>query len=411
MKKNFVLFGLLILGFVATLNANPLSISDQDYQAMMEKSLTSAGNNYRIKKVIEKLRKGDDVYIAAIGGSVTEGTGPDNYLDGYAYQFVNKVTGKYAANKDNVHFVNAGLQGTSSVIGLVRYQQDVVVSLGHTPDLLIIEFAVNDINEPTRQRAFEALIHDALVQNDDTAIIVLYSAALYPKTQSVMAPVADYYQVSQVSVSDAYDMAAENNVVNPKEFFKDVVHPLAPGHEIMADCLMYFLQQMDEASLDKKNALPEKPFKSPDFFNFQRILENNENVRIFMGGFNQVDPNTQGLLKSKEKAFPHNWYHSSKSLPKSLIFEVTCKNFILCYKEQGAWLQEKFGKVEIYVDGKRHLEKNSNLFDGANPKGWNNCVNLLLIDQAEAKPHTIEIKMTKGSEKKGFTVVCAGYSE
>lgn len=409
MKK--LIFAFLSLFLFTTITANPLDLTDAAYKIMMERSLTSCGNNYRIKKVIEKLRKGEAVYVAALGGSVTEGKGPASFREGYAYHFNRKLADEFAAKREKVYFVNAGLSGTQSPLGLIRYEQDVIAPLGNNPDLLIIEYAVNDIEEPTKQRAFEALIHDALSRNENTAIIILYSAAVYPKTQKVMMPIAEYYGLQQVSPSDAYDYAVLKGFFKSSDYLTDVVHPTAAGHEIMADCLINMMKTVDKAVLDSKPALPEKALKSPDFFNFKRITESNDEVKIISGGFDRSDPNTQTVDKNGKANFPQNWYHSSKSLPDSLVFNVTCKNFILVYKIQGSWLSEKFGKAEIYVDGKKFSYKSATLFDGGKPNGWNNCENLLIIDDAEAKPHKIEVRMAKGNEKKGFTVVCAGYSK
>ena len=57
------------------------------YNAMIEDSLLSDGNNARLLRVIEKARNGEDVYIATIGGSITEGAGAANYKDCYAASF------------------------------------------------------------------------------------------------------------------------------------------------------------------------------------------------------------------------------------------------------------------------------------------------------------------------------------
>lgn len=407
MKKNIVLSIILILSAILMpLFATPFNISSEDYKILMEKSLTSAGNNYRIKNVIQKLRNGDDVYVAALGGSVTEGEGPENFRDGYAYQFNKKLGDEFAFKREKIHFDNAGLSGTTSPLGLIRYKQDVVDVLGHVPSLLLIEFAVNDIEEPTKQRAFEALIHDVLSASEETAIIVVYSAAMYPKTQKVMMPIAEYYGVQQVSPSDAYDLAISKGLFKSNEYFKDIVHPLSAGHEFMADCIINLMKVIDKSSLDDKKSVPSQSLKSPNFFGFQQITKSNSDVTIIPGGFDEIDVNTQTIKKSGKGNFPKNWHHSSKSGKENFIMNINCKNLILSYKEQGSWLSEKFGKAEIYVDGRK-----IDTFDGAKANGWNNCVTLLLIDKPTSANHTVEIKMAKGSERKGFTIVCMGYSK
>ena len=75
---------------------NPLNISDTVFATMMEKSVVNKGNNYRVKKFLEKVRSGEQVYVACIGGSVTEGAGPADFRDGYAYQFSKAIRNTYS---------------------------------------------------------------------------------------------------------------------------------------------------------------------------------------------------------------------------------------------------------------------------------------------------------------------------
>ena len=58
--------------------------TDTAYQKMVKTALVDTGNNYRLKTVIEKIKKGKKVYIAKKGDNVTEGAGPQDFKDGYA---------------------------------------------------------------------------------------------------------------------------------------------------------------------------------------------------------------------------------------------------------------------------------------------------------------------------------------
>ena len=53
----------------------PVQFDTEEYQNMIAGSLVSTGNNYRLKKVIEKCKRGEEVTIAYIGGSITQGAG------------------------------------------------------------------------------------------------------------------------------------------------------------------------------------------------------------------------------------------------------------------------------------------------------------------------------------------------
>lgn len=384
----------------------PFGIADDEYQALLDISLISKGNNYRLKKVIQKLRAGEDVYIAALGGSVTEGAGPANFKDGYAYQFNNKLKEKYTPNNGaNVHFDGAGLSGTPSSLGLTRYQSDVVDVLGVEPDLLIIEFAVNDDGSEQATRAFEALIRNALLANKDTAVIALYSAATYGNTAQNKKPVAEFYGVPQINVLDLFNYGVGKGYFtkNPGEYYADNVHPTKSGHELQADAIMNLFAAVDASSDDAESAVPENWCKPKPLTNFTRIFDNDKNVKITKGSFSGTDTSTQGIKKTNKGNFPKNWYHDSGD--ESFKMEINCKSLIFTYKEQGSWLSKKFGKAEIYVDGKLKAT-----YDGGKAGGWCNCVPVFLIDEAETSKHTVEVKMASGEESKGFTIVALGYS-
>ena len=49
----------------------PTPSAEEVYEDMVVRSLNYAGNNYRLKKVMEKMRAGEKVRIGILGGSVT----------------------------------------------------------------------------------------------------------------------------------------------------------------------------------------------------------------------------------------------------------------------------------------------------------------------------------------------------
>jgi len=384
---------------------NPLGISDEVFSSMLEKSVINKGNNYRVKKFLEKIRSGEMVYVACIGGSVTEGAGPADFRDGYAYQFSKALRTTYSpAGATNVTFDGAGLSGSSSVVGLVRYNQDVVEVLGHTPDLLVIEFAVNDGGDPTNQRCFEQLIRNGLESNPDAVVIALYSAAKYPNTQTQMSQVANYYQIPQASVQDAFNN--RQGSFTDAQYYTDNVHPTKDGHAIMCAVLMNLLDIADKAEADAEFAVPTEYRKRKNFAGFKQILGDDENVTITAGSFNSKDGQTQGLKKTNKGDFPNNWYKKTGSSNDALTMNINCKNLVLVYKDFGSWTGIKAGKADIYVDGTRVKTVN-----GLSGSGWNNCIEVVVIDEESAASHTVEVKMADSDGDKAFTICGMGYSK
>ena len=81
--------------------------------------------------------------IAYIGGSITQGArATPIHTQSYAYQSWHMFDLAYG-NGNNVHLVKAGVGGTPSELGMLRFERDVVRD-GVLPDLVVIEFAVND---------------------------------------------------------------------------------------------------------------------------------------------------------------------------------------------------------------------------------------------------------------------------
>lgn len=384
---------------------HPLSIPNDVYASMLEKSIIDKGNNYRIKKFLEKLRSGEQVFVACIGGSVTEGAGPNDFRDGYAYQFSKKLISTYAPKgASNLKFDGAGLSGSSSVVGLVRYEQDVVNVLGTEPDLLVIEFAVNDGADPTKQRAFEELIRRALSAKPDAAVIALYAAATYPNTQNQMKVVANHYQIPQVSVQNAINY--RQNSFEDKKFYTDYVHPTKEGHTIMAECLMNIIDIADKSELDEIFEIPATCKKEKPLSGFKQILGDDENVKISAGSFNSTDNQTQSLKKTNKGNFPINWHRKPDSGSESFKMEVTCSKLIFVHKDFGNW-GVKGGKAEVIVDG-IPLSQKLNGFTGS---GWNNCVETIIIDSEETAKHTVEVKMIDEHQDRAFSIIGMGYSK
>lgn len=414
---------------------NELGIPNEVYQKDILKSFKALGNNYRIHKLIEKLQAGKEtVYIATIGGSVTEGGGAADWNDGYAYKFVEALTKKYAKDSSKVVYDNAALSGSSSATALVRYENDVVKTLGHTPDLLTIEFAVNDYLEPTQGRGFEYMVRSALTANENAAVIAIHAAAAYGNQQHVTSPFAEYYNIPQVSILDAVN--AEGSGFDTKEkstYYTDNVHPTTPGHRFTVDCLMALVEKLYSAAEDKPFPVPAE-WKSPkSFADYKTIYRGtpDSNVKIAEGGFSGKDDQSQQVFK-KVKPFDNNWHYDGTN-HQSFTMELDCKNLIMIYKDRSKPAEAEvnkseaavnsstgnnsstkntapvpftFGQAEIYVDGNK-----SQTLNGCTGTGWGNCVPVMLIDETECKHHKVEIKLAEGDENKGFSILGLGYSK
>ena len=390
-------------------STNGLGISDSKYEEIIKKSLVSSQNNHLVKKVLAKMKAGEPVILAAIGGSVTEGAGPSTYTQGYAYQFKDLFIQKYAANKEKVKFVPAGIGGTPSALGVIRYQKDVLDAGGRDPDLLIIEFAVNDWLECSNTRAMEYLVRNALKNN--TAVIMLYAAATYTNQQAQIKPIADFYKLPQVSISDGLLNSGVNQENDSKVYYSDYVHPTSAGHTYMAKCLMNLIEEIEKAPEDQAFVIPDSYKNENPFISFTSLFSNSsdKNVTISPGAFSGKDDAIQGYSHGG-KCFPDNWMKASGdpstgsgTETEPFCMTLNCKSLIMVYKNAN---NDFFGSAEVYIDGK--LQKS---YAGHEEGGWNNCMIVMLIDEKSPAQHKVEIKMAAEDQDKAFTILAFGYAQ
>lgn len=375
------------------------------YEEMLQTSLLSTGTNGRLEKVLEKLANGEDVKIGFIGGSVTEGAGAAKITESYADQVVTNLKAKYPSA--NISYVNAGLGGTPSALGIMRYERDIVDAFGGTPDLLFIEFSVNDYQEATDGRAFESLVRTALESSEDTAVALVFAVFKSKwNMQDVYIPMGDLYGLPMISIKDATKKPFENGKLTDEKFFSDEYHPTSYGHTIMADCICYVLNEAAAKEVpEKAGEVPESTVRGNDFQGSVLVTAKEANGAVITaGGFASTDTAVHAFMRGGKIAFPDNWKHTKDSAGDAFEMKLTCKTLLINFKQSGN--ADTAGAVEVLVDG--NVVKEINSFAQG---GWNQSIVDLIIDEKEAKEHTVTIRMKAGDENKEFTLLAFAYTK
>lgn len=385
------------------------------YQEMLQKSLVQTGNNARLKAAIDKAKRGEETTIAFIGGSITQGAGavPINKKC-YAYQTFEglcKLAGKGV--DENIHYIKAGVGGTPSELGMIRYERDVLRDGKVTPDIVIVEFSVNDEGDETKGVCFDSLVRKILAAENKPAVILLFAVFANDwNLQDRLGVVGERYQLPMVSTKDCvveqfYKKAGEGKVVTKNQFFYDCFHPTNIGHKIMADGLIYLMQQVDSNSMDADTLdLAAVPAPIGDTFEkvwlYDRSSEASDAIKVVsIGDFSEADEELQGVEMDRDltqtKEFPYNWKHISGREP--FVMEVNCSSLVLVCKDSGA---PDAGCAQVLVDGEEVLL--------ADPKinGWTHCNPLICFQDGEQKKRRVEVRMQPGDEDKAFTILGFG---
>lgn len=380
------------------------------HDEIMKKSLVSTGNNTRIKKAIEKARNGEPVTIAYIGGSITDGAmaTPKELCYAYrSYEYFKKTFGK--GDGSNVKFINAGLSGTPSTIGMVRYDRDIVKVAGGNPDIVFIEFAVNDGGEATKGEGYESLIRTILKSNNNPAVVLLFSIFKGGyNEQARLQPIGTYYNLPMVSIHDGILPAINAGKMKNEEFFHaDGLHPINDGHKLYAEAIDYMYDTIDkETKATSDITIPDAAKIGKGYENILMIdsKTTSSDYTITPGSFKGVDNNIYtSYWDNSHKSFPNNWMHTSANGSDSMKISLTCKSFVVVYKSGD---KNTFGKADVYVDGTKKAT-----LDGTQGGSWNNPLPGIIFNDATAAKHEIEIKMASDSSAKNFTVEAFGYTK
>lgn len=357
---------------------------------MVERSLTAVGNTERMQRAIAKARAGEEVTLVYLGGSITEGASAKPQATRcYAYLSAQMFAEKFMPDPSRLRYVNAGISGTPSLLGITRAAQDVLV---HEPDVVFVEFAVNDSNDPTSQMVYESLVRKLLTSESQPAVVLIFTLLnSYYSCQPHMMLIGKHYDLGMISVKDAVQPQIMSGAMKWADYSADYAHPTTEGHA--------FVAQLVGNYFDHAAATPAQPYVMPDKPRIGNALETLVNVRN--GDACIVDTGCFPFGGASCYSYKQGWRHlSAASGTDPMVLRLTCSHLTFAFKQER---NTQCGKAEIWVDGK--LKQTLN---GYADNAWGNVVTVML-SLGESTEHTIEIRMAEGDEAKRFTLLDVAY--
>lgn len=360
-----------------------------DYEKMVDRSLISVGDMTRMADVFQKAQNGEDITVAYIGGSITEGYNAGT-TEFYAKTCTDLLQGYFP--DITVTGVNAGISGTPSLLGNLRLERDV---LSADPDIVFVEFAVNDGQEADYKNAYESLVRTLLTQEKDIAVVLLFTVLDSGYTcQEHMSKIGANYDLPMISVHDSVYEEIEAGRMTWQDYSNDQSHPNAYGHKCITDFVDNYYQKVlpvvAENVGEVSKELPDPVF-SAKYMNMH-YMDSATMDGVELDGFEQYD--THG-------SFHNGWMYRGTD-GGSMKFTVDCSVLEMVFKANNS---DKYGTADIYVDGEKVKSVVSNMSDG-----WNNPVTAYLIDNDSSAEHTVEIRM-EGGVTQAFFVMAFGYCD
>lgn len=210
-----------------------------------------------IGHVLAKIRAGKEVTVAYLGGSITAANG-----------WRPKTTAWLQKTFPNAKFkeIHAAIGGTGSDLGVYRVGRDV---LQYNPDLLFVEFAVNDGGAAPENiwRAMEGIVRQTWHKDPNIDIVFAYTIhegmindvkqGNCPRSMSAMELLADFYGIPSVNFAvPVVELLAQDKLVFKADkqpaagriwFAADGCHPRDEGHEIYLDLMAKAIRQMNDS--------------------------------------------------------------------------------------------------------------------------------------------------------------------
>ena len=360
-------------------------------EGMAEADMWSSCDDAALAAVMRKAEAGEKVTIACIGGSITQGTisnGADDSEVGFKKCYADLFFEWWEKSfpETEFEFINAGIGATNSYLGVHRVQKDV---LDYHPDLVLVEFSVNDDGAVGCKTNYDNLVRRILLSEDQPAVMLLFMGQTNgASAQADHVLIGFNYKLPMLSYANVINTMIANGTYTEKQLSGDTVHPSAMGHAITGEILWKYLNDVYE----NKDSFPQpEPFEADavtvDIYLDSEILDSKTLIPDDMGTF---------VESSKFDAFPNNW--TCETGDGNLTFTVNCRNLGFMYY---CTTDGNSGQFEVYVDGE-HVATLDADFSG----GWGNYAQTREVySSKEAAEHTIVIKKAPDSTGDVFTLL------
>lgn len=209
------------------------------------------GDFNKINNSLNKLYSTGKLTVGFIGGSITAGSGAQPGSNGYAYQTIEWLKNRFPQYE--IVGAVAGVGGTGSDLGTCRLYEELLVK---NPDLVFVEFAVNDGGDATKKASTEGIIRQIKEYNPNADVVLIntlqlpgfandYGAKRIPTAVQYKNEVADHYNLGVINVGKAlyYTMVDENRI-EPGYYMSDNAHPSNYGHTNYKDTIARWIDAM-----------------------------------------------------------------------------------------------------------------------------------------------------------------------
>lgn len=193
-----------------------------------------------LEQTLAKLKNAKDLKIVAIGDSLTCG-----WMVGRGYTAFLKDMLSVTFPGSMVQMVDKGMPGGTAAGGLSRVENQVI---RHHPDLVIIQFAINDAFSGYTVAEFRENIIAMVskIQNETSAEILLVTSGamddndrkLVGRYYDALQDIAHIQTIPIAPVHEHWEREMKKGITFESLVQADGVHPTEAGHRLMAEAIL-----------------------------------------------------------------------------------------------------------------------------------------------------------------------------
>lgn len=363
-----------------------------------EKGMVFLGDDSRIQNCMLKAKKGEQVKLAFLGGSITQGCLSSTPETCYAY--LTYQWWKEQFPEAEMTYINAGIGGTTSHLGVGRVQEDV---LSYDPDFVIVEFSVNDPDEDAHfQETYEGLIRQILSWKSHPALLLVHNVRYDDggNAEGIHRPVGAHYNLPSVSVKPVIYRAVSEGRITAREVTQDDLHPNDLGHAMVAKTITTYLEKVKE----RTDSLKEEPVIHSELpapmtvngYENARRLRNDALMPLEQKGFVKDETPQSCVADCFKKGF------RAENAGDKISFEVSGASIAVQYRKT---VRRPAPVARLILDGDH---EHSVELDGNFTEEWGDCLYLeTVMEHGTPGKHFVEIEIAESPEdrKEDFYLV------
>ncbi|MCM1154742.1 MAG: SGNH/GDSL hydrolase family protein [Roseburia sp.] len=333
--------------------------------------------------VMKKASRKDAVTIAVIGGSITQGTISTGSIDSsvterkcYADIFFSWWEENFPETEFT--FINAGIGATDSYLGVHRVNGDVLEA---EPDLVLVEFAVNDADTPFYKKTYDNLVRIIVGDENEPALLLLFMAQTNgASAQGNQSAIGFQYSLPMISYGGVLKEMMETGKYTAQDLSGDTVHPSALGHAITGEILWRYLSSIYENMEQYGEAEPfTKAAVTKECYTNAAILDARTLIPDSMEGFSE---------KKLMDAFADGW--GCEEGNGEITFTLSFANLGVLYYRQ---IDGNGAQYEVCIDGEAVA-----VLDADFAGGWGNYAEAQECFTSDtAREHEVTIRRKEDS--------------